>query len=127
MEEHIEYLQNLGLTEYQAKTMLVLFARHEATAEGICNYTGITDKKIYTVLKSLLEKGLITATFGKPRIFKCDEPTEVINYLIKRMATRIDLLKDSKREQLRKIRGMELQAISKPEKIHPMFGTEIAA
>ena len=38
MEEHIEYLQNLGLTEYQAKTMLVLFAQKQETAEGICRH-----------------------------------------------------------------------------------------
>ena len=126
MEEHIEYLQNLGLTEYQAKTMLVLFAKKQETAEGICRHTGIPLTKIYSVLKSLEDKTLINCSPGKPRIFRCNEPSEVVNELIRRVAVKVDWLKDAKREQLKKIRTIELPTIQR-EKSHPLFEAEIAS
>lgn len=126
VKEHIEYLQNLGLTEYQAKTMLVLFAKREVTAEGICKHSGIPLTKIYSVLRSLEDKTIIKCSPGKPRVYRCAEPADVINELIKKITSRIDWLKEAKREQLKKIKAIELPTIQK-EKIHPMFGAEVAA
>lgn len=118
MNEHIEYLQRLGLTEYQARAMFVLFAKKEINAEDICRFSGIPQTKIYQVMRTLIDKGIVECTISKPRIYRCGEPTEVLNALIQKFMKRVECLKEAKREQLRKMKGIELQAVEK-EKVHP--------
>ncbi len=128
MRENIEYLQNLGLTEYQAKAAIVLFAKKEAKAEEICKHSGIPLTKIYSVLKSLEYLGITTCTPGKPRLYRCGEPTEIINMLIRKMTSRIDWLREEKRIQLKKIKTIELPTIViQKERAHPMFAAEVPA
>ncbi len=124
MKEHVEYLQNLGLTEYQSRALIVLFAKRELGAEDICKFSGIPQTKIYQVMNTLRDKGLIECTVSKPRIYKCEEPSEVLNTLIQKFMKRVEWLKNGKREQIKRIKSMELQAITK-EKIHPMFQAEL--
>jgi sugar-specific transcriptional regulator TrmB len=127
VKEHVEFLQNLGLTEYQAKTAVVLFAKREATAEEICRHSGIPLTKIYSVLKGLEYLGIATGSPGKPRIYRCGEPAEIVNMLLKKLASRIDLLKEAKKEQLKKIKTVELPAIAAGEKTHPVLAAEVPA
>jgi len=127
VQEHIEYLQNLGLTEYQSKAMLVLFAKREATAEGICRHTGIPLTKIYSVLKSLEDKSVVKCSPGKPRIYRCEAPTEVLNELIRKVASRIETLKDAKREQLKGIKEITLPTIQREKAAHPIMQIAVAA
>jgi|SRR3989344_9345940 len=127
MKEHIEYLQNLGLTEYQARAMIVLLAKREIGAEDICRFSGIPQTKIYQVMKSLKDKELIECTMSKPRVYRCSEPSEVLNALIQKFAKRIEGLKNAKREQVKKIKTLDLQIIAgknSKESVHPMFTAE---
>ena len=124
MKEHIEYLQNLGLTEYQARTLLVLFAKKEVSAEDISRFSGIPHTKVYQVTRTLKDRGLIDCSISKPRVYKVDEPADVINSLIHSFVKRIEWLKESKREQIKKIKTIELQVTQK-ESVHPMFQNEV--
>lgn len=132
MKEHIEYLQNLGLTEYQSRALIVLFAKRELSAEGICKYSSIPHTKIYQVMRSLKDKELIECTISKPRLYKCSEPSDVLNLLIQKFAKRLELIKNAKREHIKKIRTIDFQIIAgqnAKEKVHPMFssGLEVEA
>ena len=70
----ISYLKRLGLTEYQARIMLVLFCKGEATAKDICELGRIRHTKIYQVLKSLEDKGFVTYNYTKPRAVVASQP-----------------------------------------------------
>ena len=120
MKEHIEYLQNLGLTEYQSRALLIVLAKKEVGAEEICRYSGISPTKIYQVMKTLRDMELVECTISKPRLYRIEEPSEVLNVLLQKFVKRIEWLKDSKREQLKKIKTIELQVMQK-ESVHPMF------
>ncbi len=124
MKEHIEYLQNLGMTEYQARALIVLFAKRERSAEDICRYSGIPQTKIYQVMRTLIDKEIVECTISKPRVYRCGEPLEVLNVLIQKYMKRVEWLRDSKREQIRKIKTIELQAVQR-ERVHPMLAEGI--
>ncbi|HIJ98997.1 TPA: hypothetical protein H1005_03555 [archaeon] len=124
MKEHVEYLQNLGLTEYQSRALIVLFAKRELSAEEICKFSGIPQTKIYQVMNTLRDKELIECTISKPRIYRCAEPLEVLNTLIQKVMKRLEWLKNAKRDQIKKIKAIDLQVVTK-EKVHPMFNTDL--
>ena len=128
MKEHVEYLQNLGLTEYQSRALIVLFAKREIVAEEICKFSGIPHTKIYQVMKSLRDKELIECSVSKPRLYRCEEPSEVLNILIQKFVKRIEWLKNVKRDQIKKIKTLDLQILAAQntkEKVHPMFASEL--
>jgi sugar-specific transcriptional regulator TrmB len=56
----IEKLQELGLTEYEARIYIALLRRHPATAYEAARNAGVPTSKVYQVLDKLTVKGLAT-------------------------------------------------------------------
>jgi len=57
MESVVEKLQQVGLTEYEAKAYSALLNTHLSTATQVSEKSGVPRTKIYTVLKALKNKG----------------------------------------------------------------------
>ena len=93
----------------------------------IAAWTGIPLTKIYSVLKSLEDKSVVKCSPGKPRIYRCEAPTEVLNELIRKVASRIETLKDAKREQLKGIKEITLPTIQREKAAHPIMQIAVAA
>jgi HTH-type transcriptional regulator, sugar sensing transcriptional regulator len=60
MKEFIEKLQNIGLTQNEAKVYLFLLEYQEARTGIICSKLGIHNSHIYKILERLLDKGIIS-------------------------------------------------------------------
>jgi len=79
-------LMEFGLTSYEARAYVALVARGYGDAELIAQSAGIPRTSSYKVLGSLVDKGLIIVTQGRPRIYK-PNPVESV---MKETADRVE-------------------------------------
>ncbi len=77
MESVVEKLQQVGLTEYEAKAYFALLNTHLSTATQVSEKSGVPRTKIYTVLEALKNKGWVRVYSGVPLMFKAVEPLTV--------------------------------------------------
>ena len=87
------YIQQLGLTDYQARIVICLFLGGELTAREISKASQIPITKIYQVLSELEAMDFIRHTNGKPMRFVGLKPEHAIPYLIERKQKLVDILK----------------------------------
>ncbi|RLG41993.1 MAG: hypothetical protein DRO05_02420 [Thermoproteota archaeon] len=73
----VKKLKRLGLTEYEARAYLCLLRNHLSTATKLSEKSGVPRTKIYSVLRSLHEKGWIKVYSGVPLLFRAVSPEEV--------------------------------------------------
>jgi sugar-specific transcriptional regulator TrmB len=57
MENVVEKLQRVGLTQYEAKAYVALLNMHLSTATKVSEKSGVPRTKIYAVLETLKDKG----------------------------------------------------------------------
>ena len=77
MESVVEKLQQVGLTEYEAKAYLALLNTHLNTATQVSEKSGVPRTKIYSVLEALKHKGWVRVYSGVPLLFKAVAPQSV--------------------------------------------------
>ena len=77
MESVVEKLQQVGLTEYEAKAYLALLNTHLNTATQVSEKSGVPRTKIYSVLEALKDKGWVRVYSGVPLLFKAVAPRAV--------------------------------------------------
>ncbi|HMK45145.1 MAG TPA: helix-turn-helix domain-containing protein [Methanocella sp.] len=78
MESVIEGLQQVGLTEYEAKAYMSLLTDHMSSASALAKKSGVPRTKVYSVLESLQAKGWIVVYSGIPLLFRAVEPEEAL-------------------------------------------------
>ncbi len=66
-------LEQLGLTEYEAKTLSTLFKLREAEAPEISRLAQVPKTRVYDVLDRLIEKKLVIETNGRPKDYRVVE------------------------------------------------------
>lgn len=76
------FLEKLGLTEYEAKTLSALFSLKEAEAPEISRSAQVPKTRVYDVLDRLTKKNLIIEIHGRPKRYMAIEPEKVFNTLI---------------------------------------------
>jgi len=62
-------LNRIGLTDYEAKVFIALVAAGYSTAEEVARMSSIPRTSAYKVLDSLREKGFISTSRGRPKLF----------------------------------------------------------
>ena len=77
MEDTIELLKKIGLTEYEAKVYLALLNRQLDGATKLSTECGVPRTKIYSVLEALENKGWIKIFSGYPLLFKAKHPKDI--------------------------------------------------
>ncbi|HOI39245.1 MAG TPA: helix-turn-helix domain-containing protein [Methanobacterium sp.] len=75
--ESMEALKLMGLTDYETKAYVGLTSLISANATEISLTTNVPRSKVYQVLKSLVEKGFVEMSRGKPLKFTVIPPHEV--------------------------------------------------
>ena len=80
-EKAISTLKTLGFTEYEAKAYISLVGFGMATAREIHEHSQVPQGRIYSVLKSLLDKNYIVMQEGNPSYYYADNPTEILTKL----------------------------------------------
>ncbi|HIH10286.1 MAG TPA: TrmB family transcriptional regulator [Candidatus Diapherotrites archaeon] len=76
------FLEKLGLTEYEAKTVSALFQLKEAQAPEISRTAQVPKTRVYDVLDRLTKKELVIEIHGRPKRYMAIEPEKVFNILI---------------------------------------------
>lgn len=95
-----EFLEKLGLTEYEAKTLNALFSLKEAEAPEISRNSQVPKTRVYDVLDRLAQKKLIIEIHGRPKKYMAIEPSEVFDKLISHKKSEIQEL-ESKASELK--------------------------
>ncbi|HLC79003.1 MAG TPA: helix-turn-helix domain-containing protein [archaeon] len=76
------FLEKLGLTEYEAKTLSSLFELKEAQAPEISRAAQVPKTRVYDVLDRLTKRSLIIEIHGRPKRYMAIEPEKVFTILI---------------------------------------------
>ena len=80
--ELYELLRRLGLTSYEAKAYAALISSGSLTATELASRSEIPQPRVYDVVRSLMEKGLIMVSEGRPRRFAALPPEiTLVNYV----------------------------------------------
>ena len=96
--EAIELLEQLGLTEYEAKTLATLFKLRETEAPEISRLAQVPKTRVYDVLERLTKKGLVIEIYGRPKKYRVIEPNSVFEELISQKKHEIKKLEEKTSE-----------------------------
>ena len=92
MNEHLVKLMEVGLTENEAKVYSCLLRKQTFTATEISQCCNVNRSRIYSVLESLISKGLCTEKLGKIRRFKAASPEIAFDKLINEQNEKLKIL-----------------------------------
>jgi sugar-specific transcriptional regulator TrmB len=81
IDETIVYLEELGLTQYEAKVYVALLSDHPATAYAISRRSGVPHSRVYEVARRLMAKGLVACPETNPDRFSPLSPDELVERL----------------------------------------------
>lgn len=76
------FLEKLGLTEYEVKTLSTLFALREADSPLVARAAQVPKTRVYDVLDGLVEKGLVVKMSTRPKKYRALAPSEALLKLV---------------------------------------------
>lgn len=97
----IEKLQELGLTKREAEVYLAILMKDGATVKELLEALDIHQPQLYNIIQSLIRKGFIRASAGRPRVYTASD----ISALIDVQKMKFDMIKNILQEELTKIKG----------------------
>ena len=113
LEEIIEVLKSLGLSEYESKTYYSLVLLGPSRAGELSKQSLVPQSKIYETLEGLIDKQLVEVLDGRPRDYKAVSPENALKNLVgEREKKLVDL----------KTRLKEVSGYLKPEKPDEVSG-----
>ncbi len=89
-ENLLSMLKRLGLSQYEALAYLTLLRKGALSSMEIVREAGIPQPRIYDVLRNLEDKGLISSSDGKPRLYTAEDPQVGLKRLVDSIKSRID-------------------------------------
>lgn len=81
MEDAVEKLRRIGLTEYEGRAYLALLGSQMSMAVSVSKKFGVPRTKTYAVLASLGRKGWVKIYPGVPLLFKALDPRVVLDQI----------------------------------------------
>src|SRR5262249_30148809 len=75
-------LVQLGLTSYESKAYLALMRRDSATAADVARLARVPRQRIYDVLATLVQKGLVSQRPGQPAKYSAVSPEFAVERLL---------------------------------------------
>lgn len=88
------FLEQLGLTEYEAKTLSSLFKLKEAQAPQISRNAQVPKTRVYDVLDRLTKRELIIEVYGRPKKYRVVEPSKVFDRLLSERKAELSKLEE---------------------------------
>jgi sugar-specific transcriptional regulator TrmB len=76
------FLEKLGLTEYEVKTLSTLFTLREADSPEVARAAQVPKTRVYDVLDALVEKGLVVKMSTRPKKYRALAPAEALQKLV---------------------------------------------
>lgn len=99
-----EQLKELGLSEYEIKVYLALLKGGTLTGGAVSKFSGVPHGRTYEVLLKLADKGFVSITPFKPKLFKAVNPEISVKYTIQR---KIEELNRLEKEILQNLKNIE--------------------
>lgn len=100
----LQKMQELGLNGYEIRTYTDLLHNGAAKGGEIAKRSGVPQGKVYLVLHSLAEKGLIQVSQGKPQLFSPLDPEVALKAMVDERMAELALLKKSLVDDAKKMR-----------------------
>ena len=97
----IEELQKLDLTLNEARILLFLITRGNASAAEVSRHTGIQRTETYNYISTLLSKGIVFSTFDRPQKYHALPIKEVIDTLVQTKQNALSSLTEKKADYQR--------------------------
>jgi len=119
---HLERLQRLGLTSYEARAYLALLRRDSSTAAETARLAGLPRQRVYDVLSSLVEKGLASTRPGKAVKYAATPPDQALEGLVAKH--RLDLA-DIERETASMVDSLTPAYLAGQEHTDPLEYIEV--
>lgn len=98
-----EYFERLGLTKYQSMALASLMGKKNTTGLEISAASRIPITKIYSVLLSLEEMGLVESSLERPKKFNIKPMDHVVNFLVGKYENRARMIRKVGREMINTI------------------------
>ncbi len=90
LDEIVDGLGKLGLTEYEARAYATLVGMGEATAREVHEMSSVPRTRIYDILRDLEGKGFVEFVHGSPTYYRAVEPDRVMKRLKEELVASID-------------------------------------
>jgi len=81
-ETRVQQLVTLGLSQYEACAYLALLGYDESSAVEVADRAGVPRQRVYDVLASLRERGLVVTKDGRPLRHTAREPGVALSALL---------------------------------------------
>lgn len=95
LKQAITELQELGLTEYEAKCFVAVSRVPSGTAKEISELTDVPRSRIYDVTESLHEQGVVEILEGTPREFRAVSPDLAVRKLEREFRDHLDAVSEA--------------------------------
>lgn len=88
------FLEKLGLTEYEVKTLATLFSLREADSPEVAKAAQVPKTRVYDVLDGLVEKGLVVKMSTRPKKYRALQPSEALLKLVSEKQSELEQWKE---------------------------------
>jgi len=95
-------LEQLGLTEYEAKTLTALFKLRESEAPEVSRIAQVPKTRVYDVLDRLTKRKLVIEIYGRPKKYRVVDAETVFGELISQKKSEISEL-EQKANQVKEL------------------------
>jgi len=103
-------LEELGLSRYQAKTLIALMRHGEAKASDVSELSGVPRAKIYAVLDQLADMGYVDKIPGRPARYRTKSPDRIIERLkyntLLEYSRRLNTIESIEKELFEKLKSL---------------------
>lgn len=109
-----KYLQEIGLSDKEAAVYLSLLSSHGSSVVDIAKLTNIKRPTVYTILDSLLKKGLVSESTEGNRTRYQAEPPERLETYVTRQKTLLEEKAKILKDVIPELKAMQREASDKP-------------
>jgi DNA-binding MarR family transcriptional regulator len=133
-ESVLSVLREMGMSDYEAKTLYALLRLREATAKQIAEYGDIPRTKVYETLERFVQMGYVTEIDARPRRYVIEDPQRVLSALVNEQKKKVERLEAKVKKlgrilpalsEKKEIRGNYILRFKSPEHLLNIVGDEI--
>jgi sugar-specific transcriptional regulator TrmB len=106
LERALRILENLGLPRTDAEVYVYLAKKGPKSEKDLANALKLAKQQLYSSLKNLQNKGIVTATVEKSALFSAVAFEKVLDLLVKVNIEQAQAIKETKNELLTSWRSM---------------------
>lgn len=94
MDELLKEMQNIGFTNYEAKTYIALLQKNPATGYEISKLSGVPQAKVYENISRLSDSGIVLTIGSEPSKYVPLPPEELLKTVQTKFEKSITILRD---------------------------------